>query len=282
MLIASIDQSNSYTGMALVSATLPIEDALVDWANVRMSQDDAISSFRRCIVPVLLRWTQTYQNIFLLVEQPPPTARGDVEHGHQAAIGDAQGLLGGLALGWWMAQGHPVIGRVEPGGKNSGWRQTVVLEAARSGRLLQTPSRAYTPVVGRLKGKRGKPRRDPDAPGGKGWIMPYLGCGHDLSFSCFSALVEAPAECPECAKPKSGREVADRVRDEWKRLAYDVVDHFWPDHLREIVTDASSRAKTIRKPHRYAGVSDVCDAICIGLHGRIEQQILMVDDIRGA
>ena len=266
MIITSMDPGSSHTGLARLDCTLPLPSALLDWALCPMQSAEHIASFNKKIAPVFWKWTSpNLETPHLLVERPPPAARADTGHGKQAVIGDVQGFIGGMAVGWWLSNGYPVLGRVRPGnGQDDGWRASVLLTSARRGRPLQRPTRASVTRATSSKGQRGRPRANPAG----GFILPYLGCGHELVCPDFAALHDAPHQCAVCTGPQ--RELAaDEVRDAWKKLACDFVEWIWPNQFEAIVADASSRAKTLKPPHQYAGVADVCEAICIGLHGRV-------------
>jgi len=265
MQIVSMDPGSSHTGLAMLDVELSLPSALKDWALCPLRSDGLSESFDRQVLNVFRRWCAPDAGPrYLLVERPPPTARKDTGHGFQAVIGDVQGYIGGMAVGWWLHEHQPVLGRVRPGnGADDGWRASVLLESARRGRLVERPRRKGRRPRTSVRGQRGKPRRDPAG----GFILPYTGCEHTVRCQDFAALQAAPHQCAACAAPQRDA-TADEVRAAWKKLACDFVEWLWPEQYQAIVADASSRAKTVKRPHEYLGVSDVCEAICIGVHGR--------------
>lgn len=265
MRIVSLDPARSgYTGLAMILPPRECDPVprLADWARVRIPPGAAPQEIYARIWSGLEGWLRP-EPLALVVERPPPTAKKDTNHGPQARIGDAQGLVGGMIMGAWLQAGiGPVLPRMAPANVPGGWRHEMIVMAARNGLLLAPPKHreAKFSMSPKLKGERGKPERLD----GGGWSLPYLGCDHALRLESFTELVAAPAQCAECRTAPTARQRAQVIREGWKMNACRFVERFWPDTYEEVVAAASARAKTVTEPHRMQGVSDVCDAACMG------------------
>ena len=260
MKVAGIDPSNGYTGIAAARPAAQLRDRLLEARAVRLFEEDAycVRSIRERIAPVLDQWIA--DDLLLAIEQAPPTAREDMGHGAQAEIGYAQGWLGGMICGRYAD-----TARIERFGP-SPWRDTMIVEAARNGLLLQKPTRAsLTSAQGGAAVTR--VLRVDRAPQG-GFNVLWRGCAHVFWCLNMGAVQAKPDRCPECAKGDKPRPaVGADIRDAWKALACRFVAHFWPEIYEGIVAPARERAHTNPPDHRLAGVPDACEAVGIALHG---------------
>lgn len=256
-MVVGIDHSNRYTGLACVRPAERLEERLVGFTSIVMFAGDVERSILERIRPALDGWLVAGSQIW--VEEAPPTARADVEHGHQGAIGFAQGWLAGAIVGRYL--GTHAVHRVGPGR----WRPTMLVEAARAGFLLEEPRRGRSsPTASRVQ--RFKVERD-----GTGFVRIWNGCDHREPFANFASLQMASAtSCPMCAagvRVPRGTSEADAIRDAWKEAACRFVGRFWPTQYNELVRVARARASTSPPDHQVAGVADACEAVGIALHG---------------
>lgn len=260
MVVIGIDPSNQHTGLACVAPAPELARRLVAVEPVVMLHgDDGVErSILERIRPTIDRWTATGP-AHLWVEEAPPTARGDVHHGPQGAIGFAQGWLAGAVTGPYM--GRHGVHRVNP----SPWRDHMLVEAARAGFLLQEPRRGGAPAEpGRVQ--RFKVDRE-----GSGFVKVWNGCDHRETFANYASLqMASAATCPTCAagvRVPRGTSEADAIREAWKETACRFVARFWPAQYTEIVAAARTRAKVAQPDHRLGGVADACEAVGIALYG---------------
>ena len=260
MIVAGIDPSNKHTGIAFATPHPDLERRIVLAESVTMltGDDGVIRSVVERIYPTLdLAPARTP----IWIEEAPPTARGDVDHGPQGAIGFAQGWLGGLIAGRYVGQGWPVH-RVGP----SPWRAHMLVEAARAGFLMQEPHR------GRAAPPDGPAQRWKVEPGpDRSFVKVWAQCDHRDTFANYQALSEGLAtRCPTCAAGVAvprGMSEADAIRDAWKQTACLFVARFYPDRWASLVIKARERAKMKQLDHHLAGVADACEAVGIALYG---------------
>ncbi len=261
MVVVGIDHSNAHTGLARVRPAADLKDRLVEVCAITMYSGDVQRSVVERIRPTLHGWVHADTCVHLWAEKAPPTARGDVDHGHQGAIGFAQGWLAAAIVAPYMGvHGVHLVGP-------STWRDTMLIEAARAGFLLEEPSRR-APVVASSAPQGFKVELAPNA---QGYTKVWAGCGHRDHFANYDALHGAGSpRCPQCAAgvlvPR-GMSEAEAIRDAWKETACRFVARFWPEQYQAVVSDARSRAKTASADHRLGGVSDACEAVGIAIHG---------------
>lgn len=258
-LVLGFDQSNRVTGFGVVRPAERLQERLLWMEAIPMlSDDDGVErSVLERIYPLVEHWS-SHNRVRIWIEQAPPMVRRDVKHGPQAAIGFAQGWLGGLIAGRFLGQ-FPVT-RVGP----DVWRATMLVEAARAGLVLPEPGRRPPPPppgqVQRFKVDRA----------GAAFVRVWDGCNHRETFTTYADLHKAPATaCTTCAAGDAVQTLTDAeaVRDAWKKTACRFVHHFWPGMYGNIIQDALSRARSDRPEHKLAGVADACEAVGIAIHG---------------
>ncbi len=227
--------------------------------SVRCFPGEVERSFRERVAPEMARLTGGPYTLAL--ERPPPTALASANHGHQARIGDAIGYMSGL-----MAYKNVMAGRLVLRPSVSFWRAAMFVHAARYGLLLEKP-RPKLATVRTIAGTVHKLVRVVD--GGLG--VTWRGCDHVLVFEDYSALqAGTPDGCPECeastrkAGPR-GMTADEWKRDEWKRIACLFVGTLWPEFYGVLLAGPRERAKSVKPDHRYAGVSDACEAVGIAV-----------------
>lgn len=191
------------------------------------------------------------------IEIPPDTARADVHHGGQAAIGWALGYLQGLVEAP-LRRGGRRIAHVEV----AAWRRAMLVWSNRWGVLAQEPAMNPPPVASELM------KRQPFevARKGTGFELVWAGCGHRSPVASYEQLIGSPPyACPEC-EPERLRKLADPAewrREQWKILACRLVQAHWPVEYAALVADARERVRTEKADHELAGVADACEAVWI-------------------
>lgn len=255
-----IDQSNSYTGIAIAPSAWA--GGLQSLGFVIMYQGDVERSYRERILPALPDQVHA-----IGIEKSAGVARSDTNHGKQAVIGEALGWLGGLIASPYVARGIPVL-RPEPGE----WRQSLRLYAAEKGELLPEVTRAQVVAQAEIANAP-KPDRLGDltrtfvttVKGAKiVFTSKWSRCGHPWSGS-LAELQDVPAACPRCAKG-TRIDPAALVRDAWKKWSCDAARRLFPDSYEELVSGARARARTDKPDHQLGGVSDACDAAGVLIH----------------
>lgn len=243
-MVIACDLDNQHSGLALVAGP-PGREQVLDVRRIVMGADPYEAIMRR-VAPIVMGWLDRAPGAGLLIERPPPTVRADVRHGPQAVIGEAQGWVAGLLSGVVAFRLAAAPIRVT----NSEWHETLPLVAARRGVALPTGQRkagaASRPELVRNGGLRLR------------WA-----CGHERPFDPAQAA-QAPQACPTCAK---ATDPADARRDLRKQRAWTLAAALAPELMAGVVEQAEAKARTSREPWRMAGVDDVADAVCIGLHG---------------
>tara|TARA_R110000824_G_scaffold54028_1_gene149041 strand:+ start:7101 stop:7898 length:798 start_codon:yes stop_codon:yes gene_type:complete len=258
-MIFGVDPSGSYVGLASV-----VDAEVTGLRSVRCFTGEPERSYWDRIRPAILEMVGDEAVAVWAIEKPPPTAKSSANHGHQAVIGYSVGYISGM-----IACGSRPWGRVERV-EVSPWRASMLIWAARRGLLLSKPPKS-PPIVSAAR------KIQPytvERYGGTCLAVVWTGCGHQLVFETFTAMQSSLmhwAGCPQCAVvarrgAPSSMTPDEWRRDEWKRMACQVVEKFWPDLYVALVEDAKSRAKTIKPDHRLAGVADACEAACIALH----------------
>lgn len=267
MIVVGVDPSNRHTGLACVRWRPLLRERLVAVRAVTMFAGDVQRSVVERIHPQIRDWLPAADDCSpagaIWVEEAPPTALGDVEHGHQGAIGYAQGWLGGAITGPFM--GRFPVRRVGP----SSWRSHLLVEAAKAGLLLAEPRRGEEPCPSHPPRQSFKLER----PGGGRIVRHWMPCNHEEGFANLQSLQLSTARrCPECERsvPRGTSSEAEAIRDAWKALACRIVGHFWPGPYHELVQAARGRARSNPPDHRLGGVADACEAVGIALHGLSE------------
>ena len=206
-----------------------------------------------------VRWHMGDDRMVVGIEQPPPTVRKDVNHGHQAPIGWRLGLAASTVIVPALRRGWPVT--EVPVGE---WRATMLVHAARGGLLIQKPSR---------RGRVGRPMLTPTGSTvaraqrlgeSGGFEVHFKWCAHVHVADNYEDMIEI-VNCPECAKPPKPV-TYDEIRDAWKRICCEWVAHFWPDEYVRIVAQAKKTARTEKPDHQLVGVADACEAVGVAVH----------------
>lgn len=250
-MILSIDPSSTYTGIAKRSG----ED--VQLYRVRMHPGEPERSYRERISPVLLE-IPICRPEHVLVEEVPDNARKDVgRSGQQAVIGRSVAYVAGLTVAGYLDRGVRVT-RVQP----SEWRESMLIWAARRGQLLEKPRRSQRVIPPEQVGRN---RVTTTQRIGAGLFRLTFECGHSAEVE-YAALGET-RDCKACiVRPERTMDDAEWVRDEWKRIACAVVERHFPEPYAQLVAEARASARGPKPDHRLEGVSDACEALCIGLH----------------
>jgi len=243
-MVIACDLDNQHSGLALVAGE-PGHERVIDVRRVVMGGDPFEAIMRR-VAPVVTTWLQDHPAARLLIERPPPTVRADVRHGPQAVIGEAQGWVAGLLAGAVASRLAAPPERVP----NGAWHDSLALVAARRGVGLPTGQRKA--------GAASRPELVRD-----GGLRLRWACGHEQPFDP-SKAAQAPQACPKCSK---AQDPADARRDLRKQRAWALASALAPELMAGVVAEAEAKARTSREPWRMAGVDDVADAVCIGLHG---------------
>jgi hypothetical protein len=246
MVVIAADMDNQHTGLALVAGA-PGAEQVLDVARVVMGPDPFAGAVGR-VAPIAARWLDAHPGARLVIERPPPMVRSDVHHGPQAAIGDALGWVSGALAGALSGRLTAPPCRVS----SSDWRAVLAPVAARHGVSLPT-----SPGQARPAGGRPELVRAPD-------LRLRFGCGHEVPFNPARAA-SAPASCPTCAGRRA--DPAEARRDWHKQRAWMVAEAVAPALMARVLEEAKATARSEREPWRMAGVDDVADAVCLGLHG---------------
>lgn len=261
-----IDPGNSYTGMCQL---FWLDDGQIHTVVLHriVGLGPMERTFAERIVPALVSNSLALaaaERVAVGVERPPPTARKDVNHGHQAPIGEAAGFTAGLVVGECMRRGwsHHRL-------SVQSWRQPMLIWAARKGFVRQAPSRRRQRAIpGTHSRSRVQLLERVPSEDGEGWDIIWKDCDHKTRATTYEAMTAAVERgCAACAKPQVPA-TADEVRDAWKRLACEIVEHFFPDAYRALVHEAAAAAKSVKPDWQYAGVADACEAFGIALQVR--------------
>lgn len=296
----AIDPGNKYTGIACASWTDPSGDPL--GAGIELAALDGVTMFagdveravRERVVPGLLdmvgtipvqeKPATTYLEHFDLLdaeqqretllrvlrssgtplwfEEPPDFSRSDVHHGSEARIGYAEGWLSGLVAGQMGLTTHRVT--------VSAWRATMIATCGKRGLYVTAPSRRTAPTALAMAAQRSTVTGRP----GGGFVRTFTECEHTQSFASFADLKRSTGTCAACAVPTKAIDPADWVRDEWKRIACQGIQRFWPELYAPLVATARGRrrpksgatAPTEIPDHQVTGVPDACEAAWIAVH----------------
>jgi hypothetical protein len=215
---------------------------------------------------IIAPWTK--ETAIISFEQPPPTARKDMRHGHQAPIGWKLGLISGIVISPFLSNPDIVIQEV----KVADWRRKMLELAAVQGQPLTKPSRRS--IANKKVDETGPQLQSPliTVPGG-GWIGQYS-CGHQLPLPDLRAVQSAPQTCPTCSKDKREKSAAGtEIRELWKKTACQFVGRLFPANYNALVVEARHSARTKQPDHKLSGVADASEGTCIALTA-ISDQIL--------
>lgn len=261
-VVLGIDQSNTATGLACVRAHPdPRKRVHAFLAHPMLDgEEGVVRSVTERVWPTLRGWLgENPGPAHVWVELAPPTMRADVNHGAQAAIGFAQGWLGGLIAGGLLEGGCDV--HLAP---VSDWRATMLRTAIEIGCPLSPPRR----------GREDAPDANPErfrvaSGGGTSFVRTWTGCGHEERLRDFAELNEAQTtRCPACRGSRPTMSSAEAVRDAWKAIACLFVRALAPTGYGQLVAQARGRARKKDAPdHHLVGVADACEAVGIALHG---------------
>jgi hypothetical protein len=258
-VVIGIDPGSSYTGLAM-AANDQRDPALRLKRMVRQPMSEDIVASARKVVQVLLDWlasdvsdTETYDAVEVWIEQCPPTAREDVNHGQQGKIGFAQGRLVGLIEGMLSVHRGIRVRLVQV----QDWR--VTLKAL----SIALPPPPAAPAPSQRASAFDLTRS------ASGMIRTWKVCGHTDTVPFDKILVAAPTTCPACAQTQGKQRTrAEAVRDDWKHLACRFIGEAAPALYQAVVAQAEARAHVPHKaPWTLMGVPDACEAACIALHG---------------
>ena len=262
MRIHGIDQSNTIVGLATIyrpdgSVGVPTLEAL---SSMRALGLDEVESTANAVVEWVLGQARAPEVTAVRLEKAPITAREDVHHGPQAAIGWALGLLAGEIRGRLRVHRYADVELVEV----SVWRERMVLWANRWGVSCTAPPKeppAFRPSD--------RPRRRYVGRGvGKAFLVTWEGCDHSQTIADFDALMKfSSTQCPGC-EGSARRDVADPAewrRREWKKLACRLVAALWPAPYADLVARAAARARTEKEDVDLSGVNDACEAVWIAV-----------------
>lgn len=253
-----VDQSNTIVGLACVhreqgSTGRPVLEAMTC---LRALGLDHVESTADGVVDWIRQWSAV---VPVRLERAPVTARADVKHGHQAAIGWALGLLAGEIRGRLRVHGYTDVELVEV----STWRERMILWSNRWGVPCTAPAKEplFKPGV--------KPRRRYVGRGKeKEFVVTWEGCDHEQTIADFDALLSfSTTQCPAC-EGSARRDVSDPAewrRREWKKLACRLVAALWPAPYAAMVSAAAARARTEKEDVDLSGVSDACEAVWIAV-----------------
>lgn len=277
-MIVGLDLSNSHTGVAALLLDGPRRPALVRVESLRMSGTaDAFGGALRVFnavreseelqpTPDGSKWDPDSRDGWrhppparVAIEIPPATAREDVHHGGQAAIGWSLGYLQGMVE-------HPL----RRGGRRidhvhvSLWRQAMLEWSTRWGVLAQAPPREPPPpaLEPGVKRQRFDVERD-----GSAFRIVWAGCGHTEDGGSLERLQASPpvrcARCVASTRAPAPADPAEWRRQQWKKLAVELVARHWPEPYERFVIPARRRARTEKPDHELEGVSDGCEAVWI-------------------
>lgn len=253
-MIVSIDPSSTYTGIAWRTPEA------VRLFRVRMHPGDPERSYIERLTEHLPngRPGDIMRPEHVLVEEVPDNARKDAgRSGQQAVIGRSVAYVAGIMVARYLDHRVPVT-RIQP----REWRESMLIWAARRGQLLEKPSRSKRVIPPEQVGRNrvtGTQRIGP------GRFRLTFECGHSEDVD-YAQLGES-RDCKACIiRPERTMDDAEWIRDEWKRIACAVVERHWPEPYAALVSEARATARTHKPDHRLEGVSDACEALCIGLH----------------
>lgn len=197
-------------------------------------------------------------NVILSYEQPPPTARADTRHGHQAPIGWRLGVISGAIISPYLLADNVQSQEI----KVAAWRDGLMDFAAVHGPQAVRPSRRDLgrAVTGVKAGTLMTPLTS--LPTG-GWIGEYT-CGCEASLKTLKDVQES-AICRNCSTVKKIDDPAIAIRDAWKELACQIVQHHFPQQYAELIEPARKAARSNPPDHQLSGVADACEGLCLSI-----------------
>lgn len=255
-MIIGVDPGGQHLGLALArrNATAPMRTELLCVKTIRLREASWTEILER-VAPTLESWINMGANV-VAIEQAPPTAKEDrARLVRQAAVGWSLGRVSGMVE---MLCRLPVSHHLP-----SEWRESMLTLSARSGLVRQKPTRRSTSRRPSLCDQK---VRMVQTIGGGVFRISFLGCSHTFDVEGFDKLQVFGTACPSCAAI-SAKSPADLVRDEWKRLACEVIAHHYPDPFRTLELDARSRARDhAKQAWQLVGVPDACEAAGVAIH----------------
>lgn len=261
-VVHGVDPSSTWVGLASLEVAVgrkPTEPpALTLLQSYRPTK-----TWRGTVVNRILPTLQVGNQDPIAFEKPPPTAKKDANHGHQAPIGYAVGVHAALiagalaATGWHGDEVHPMPGE---------WRPVMIRLSTAWGHPLMH-AKDYLVERNRraveVTARAGHGRMDRVERRGDQIFTTFVGCDHTWRGPAKLQLL--PQRCPDCAAPARGDRAA-LIRDAWKAIACSFVRHHWPVQFAGLLADAKGRARKLgpeRPAHTYEGVADACEAVGI-------------------
>lgn len=248
MLALGIDASTSHVGLAVVRGRPEGRAELLCLASVR---GDGVEGVRTQVSGVLAVVGGWYADLGLegarvRIERAPRTARGDVQHGKQAALGWALGYVAGVI----EARLECSAMRLQPAElvEVRDWRASMLALSTAWGRPAIPPSRGAARPAERIEQIARIVRAAS--------VEVTFGCGHTQQVE--RRLLLGVRSCAQCGDSKP----VD-MGEAWKELACALVAHHFPEQYGPFVALARKRSRKDKPDHKLEGVSDGCEAVWI-------------------
>lgn len=245
-----IDASTSHVGLALLRERPGGRAELLQLGSVRGDGVEGVRAQAQRVAVVVSGWAETLDldltDCRVRIERAPRTARGDVQHGKQAALGWALGYVAGVVEVVLDRSIHDL--RAAELVEVRDWRANMLELSSRWGRPATKPSRkdradiVHIESIERVEGTNKAEVR--------------FSCGHVETVE--REILLAGCRCTTCPKPQRSD-----VGAAWKRLACALVEHHFSERYAQLVEPARRRARTPRSDHELEGISDACEAVWI-------------------
>lgn len=203
--------------------------------------------FEEVLAPLIQSHRATQdQEIYAVIEDPPPNVTSKVKRGSQARIGVQLGRVMGLVETVLAELNvNATLVEVIP------WRRGLTAMRQSLGLRDVAPTRRS---LERAKGLHLGFRRE-----GRKLYVRYRKCGHEV---VVPSLEQLSPSCSQCLRGIAHEQ--DVVRDVWKRHAVEWAQLAYPAAIRDVIDEARLTARDKEQPvHKLQGVSDACEALAM-------------------